>query len=310
MANTVTYRGKTYVQTDMTTGTQFDVQSLNNRKLEVGTFSMEIDSDDSTIVNFTRNEPMIYNQDGSPVGIYYVQNIKRTGPRSYRIDATTRLDILLGAEHMGGIYDAALASEVVTDICSPIPVKIDKAFASEKLSGYLPIATKRDNLAKVLFRLGAALKTMVDGSLRVTALSQRVKANIPDTLIYGNDADVDYDDKVTRVVLTEHQYIKGTETVNLFEGSNAAQTTLKFTEPVYDLVATGFTIVESGANYAVISAGSGTLTGKKYIHQTREVSREIQTAPTENVETVDDQTLVTILESAAVMDRLEQYLLR
>ena len=309
MANTVTYRGVTYPQADMTVGSQYDVQSLDNRKLEVGNFSFEIQSDDPTIVNFTRNEPLIYNHDGVTVGIYYVQNIKRTGTRSYRMDATTRLDILLGVDHFGGIYDAASAAEVITDICSPIPVQIDKAFAAAKLTGYLPIAPKRDNLAKVLFRLGAALKTKVDGSLHVTALKRSVRATIPATMIYGDDANVDYPDKVTRVVLTEHQYIQGADTVNLFEGSVAEQTTLKFTEPVYDLVATGFTIVESGANYAVISAGTGTLTGKKYIHQTREVSREIQTAPTEKVETVDDQTLVTILESSAILDRLEQYYL-
>lgn len=309
MANTVTYRGVTYTQAAMTVGSQYDVQALDNRRLEVGNFSFEIQSDDPTIVDFTRNEPLIYNRDGVTVGIYYVQNIKRTGTGSYRLDATTRLDILLGAQHMGGIYDAATASEVITEICSPIPVTVDKAFASEKLSGYLPIASKRDNLAKVLFRLGAALKTKVDGSLHVTALSRRVKATIPATLIYQDDANVDYPDKVTRVILTEHQYIQGTETVNLFEGSTTEQTLLKFTEPVYDLVATGVTVVESGANYAVISAGSGTLTGKKYIHQTREVSREIQTAPTEKVENVDDQTLVTILESSAILDRLEQYYL-
>lgn len=309
MANTVTYRGVTYPQSAMTVGTQFDVQSLDNRKLEVGNFSIEIDSDDPTIVNFNRNEPLIYNRDGVTVAIYYVQNIKRVGKRSYRIDATTRLDLLLGVEHLGGIYDAAPAAEVITDICSPIPVQIDKAFAEAKLTGYLPIASKRDNLAKVLFRLGAALKTKVDGSLHVTSLRRGVKATIPATRIYADDADVDYPDKVTRVVLTEHQYIQGTETVNLFEGSSAEQTTLKFTEPVYDLAATGFTIVESGANYAVISAGTGTLTGTKYIHQTREVSREIQPAPTEKVETVNDQTLVTILESSAILDRLEQYYL-
>ena len=309
MANTVTYRGVTYPQADMTVGSQYDVQSLDNRKLEVGNFSFEIQSDDPTIVNFTRNEPLIYNRDGVTVGIYYVQNIKRTGTRSYRIDATTRLDILLGVDHFGGIYDAASAAEVITDICSPIPVQIDKAFAAAKLTGYLPIASKRDNLAKVLFRLGAALKTKVDGSLHVTALKRSVRATIPATMIYGDDADVDYPDKVTRVVLTEHQYIQGEETVNLFEGATTEQTTLKFTEPVYDLEATGFTIVESGANYAVISAGTGTLTGKKYIHQTREVSREVQSAPTEKVETVDDQALVTILESSAILDRLEQYYL-
>ena len=34
MANTVTYRGVTYTQADMTVGTQYDVQSLDNRLLK------------------------------------------------------------------------------------------------------------------------------------------------------------------------------------------------------------------------------------------------------------------------------------
>ena len=63
-------------------------------------------------------------------------------------------------------------------------------------------------------------------------------------------------------------------------------------------------IQASGANWARVSAGSGTLTGKTYIHNTRQVSKAVQEANTPNVKTVEDATLVSLANSTAVAQRL------
>ena len=109
------------------------------------------------------------------------------------------------------------------------------------------------------------------------------------------------------VIVTEHQYVPWTEEKQLFEGTAQAGDVITFDEPMHGLVAQGFTIQASGANWARVSAGSGTLTGKTYIHNTRQVSKAVQAANTPNVKTVEDATLVSLANSTAVAQRLADY---
>src|SRR5699024_2324702 len=61
-----------------------------------------------------------------------------------------------------------------------------------------------------------------------------------------------------------------------------------------------------GANYAVVSAGTGTLTGIKYVHTVRKVQRHITDVAT-NVQTVEDATLVSLVNSNSIADKLVSY---
>ena len=83
--------------------------------------------------------------------------------------------------------------------------------------------------------------------------------------------------------MLEHQYIKGTEEVTLFEGVAEEGDIIQFEEPAYGLEASGFSVQSSGANYAVLSAGTGTLTGKKYVHMTRDVRVPVSEDEVSNV---------------------------
>lgn len=65
--------------------------------------------------------------------------------------------------------------------------------------------------------------------------------------------------------------------------------------------------MESNANYAKITAGNGTLIGSAYIHNTRQVSADVSQAAEPNVVTVSDATLVSLVNSSDVAQRLAQY---
>ena len=113
---------------------------------------------------------------------------------------------------------------------------------------------------------------------------------------------------MTAVSVTEHQYFQGGETKELFEGSTQSGDIITFNEPAYDLTAEGFTILESGANYAKVSSGTGKLTGKTYIHNTRQVTVEVTPGPVENIKTpTGNPTLVSLVNSYAVAQRLAAY---
>ena len=82
---------------------------------------------------------------------------------------------------------------------------------------------------------------------------------------------------------------------------------IEFDEPAHTLTAEGFTVLESGANYVVLSAGTGKLTGKSYVHNRRVVTRTVTEGAAENVEEIADATLVSLVNSSAVAQRMASY---
>lgn len=280
--------------------------SLLSDSLEANTFSADVTCPDRSILDFERNTPLVYSRAGRQLGIFYVQDITRIGPASYTISATSAIGMLVEGLHYGGIYSGETVAELLPGICGSVPYEIKGNLQNIALYGWLPAASPRDNLSQVLFAIGATVKTDLDGVLRIEGLWDGVSGSIGENRLYQGQR-VEYAAKVTRVVVTEHQYIEGTEETEVFSGTAQAGDVITFSEPLHSLSATGFTITESGANYAVLSAGTGVLSGKSYIHNTRQVSRDVSQSSTENVVTVEDATLVSLVNSVSVAERLAAY---
>ena len=177
----------------------------------------------------------------------------------------------------------------------------------DSVYGWLPIASARDSLVQVLFAIGAWLHTDENGTLRVQKLWDGTASIIGPGSVHAANIQVKYLDPVSAVAVTEHQYIAGTEDVTLFEGTAQQGDVIEFDEPAHTLTAEGFTILESGANYAVLSAGTGKLTGKSYVHNRRVVTRTVTEGAAENVEEIADATLVSLVNSSAVAQRMAAY---
>lgn len=306
MSHSIVYESWTFPADKIKEGNLYLATSLLASSLEVNSFVPVVECDDPAILDFQRNAKLLYYAEPGRPMVFRVQNIKRVGPKLYEITATSTLGLLTEGQHMGGIYTGQEAEEVILDICGTVPVEIKNNLKKIKLYGWLPIAAPRDNLAQVLFAIGAALKTDLDGVLRVETLWDGISGQVPQDNMY-TDANVDYSARITQVIVTEHQYIPWTEEKQLFEGTAQAGDVITFDEPMHDLAAEGFTILASGANWAKVSAGSGTLTGKTYIHNTRQVSKAVQEAGTPNVKTVENATLVSLANSSAVAQRLADY---
>lgn len=280
--------------------------SLMSDALETNTFTATVECTDKNIINFERNTPLTYYYNNLKKGIFYVQSITRDGPKTYTIYATSAIGLLIEARHYGGIYTGQTVAEVLPSICGTVPYVVKTNLRDIALYGWLPVASSRDNLSQVLFAIGASIRTDLDGVLHIETLWDGIVGNIGKDRLY-NGAQVNYDAKVTQVVVTEHQYMEGGDEENLFEGTAAEGDIITFDDPMYDLTPSGLTILESGANYAKVSAGTGTLTGRKYIHNTREVTRAVSQANEPNVITVTDATLVSLVNSVAVAERLVNY---
>lgn len=293
-------------------------QSLSCESISADTLTVVVRCDDPSIMSFQKNDAIRFweNDSNASMQTYYLRSIERTGATAYKIVAWSAVGLLATIPHKGGIYTGQTVSDVIPDICGSVPVVVKSVFANVKLYGWLPYCqpktngqgkSARDNLAQVLFAIGAYLTTDLNGVLHIDSLWDGTASVIQGNRMYLNGGKVGYSDPISAVTVTEHQYVAGTETKELFSGTAQNGDIITFFEPMHSLSATGFTILESGANYAKISAGAGALTGKAYIHNTRLITQPVTAGAVENIKSVTDATLVSLVNSYAVAKRLADY---
>lgn len=291
----------------------FQEVALDESSLSFDTVSVEVCTTTigTQLSALPNNTPIIVYRGGEIKARFVSSGVSRIGPVTYQLTGRSPMGALTGMVHTGGIYTGQTVEEVVKEICGNIPSLIKSVYAGVKLYGWLPYAdgkerSARDNLAQVLFAIGAYLRTDLNGVLRIEPLWDGTASLINVDRSYTGGT-VKYDSPISAVTVTEHQYVAGTETKELFSGTAQNGDIITFSEPMHSLSATGFTIFESGANYAKISAGTGALTGKAYIHNTRLITQPVTAGAVENIKSVTDATLVSLVNSYAVAKRLADY---
>ena len=291
----------------------FQEVALDESSLSFDTVSVEVCTTTigAQLSALPNNTPIVVYRGGEIKARFVSSGVSRIGPVTYQLTGRSPMGALTGMVHAGGIYTGQTVEEVVKEICGNIPSLIKSVYAGVKLYGWLPYAdgkerSARDNLAQVLFAIGAYLRTDLNGVLRVEPLWDGTASLIDVDRSYTGGT-VKYDSPISAVTVTEHQYVAGTEVKELFSGTAQNGDIITFSEPMHSLSATGFTILESGANYAKISAGTGALTGKAYIHNTRLITQPVTAGAAENVKSVTDATLVSLVNSYAVAKRLADY---
>nr|DAE19464.1 MAG TPA: hypothetical protein [Podoviridae sp. ctyDR6] len=314
----ITYKNWTFLFSQTESAKPTREQSLSCESISADTLTAVVRCNDPTIMAFAKNDPIRVweNDSDASMQTYYLRSITRTGATSYRLVAWSAVGLLAAMAHKGGIYTGQTVAEVVKEICGNVPVVVKSVFANTKLYGWLPYCqpkadrrgkSARDNLVQVLFAIGAYLTTDLNGVLHIDALWDGASSTIGSNRMYASGGKVSYSDPVSAVTVTEHQYIAGTDEKELFSGTSQQGDIITFSEPMHSLTATGFTLLESGANYAKISSGSGSLKGKTYIHNTRLVTQTVTENAAENVKSVTDATLVSLVNSSAVAKRLADY---
>lgn len=291
----------------------FQEVALDESSLSFDTVSVEVCTKTigAQLSALPNNTPIIVYRSGEIKARFVSSGVSRIGPVTYQLTGRSPMGALTGMVHAGGIYTGQTVEEVVKEICGNIHSLIKSVYAGVKLYGWLPYAdgkerSARDNLAQVLFAIGAYLRTDLNGVLRIEPLWDGTASLIDVDRSYTGGT-VKYDSPISAVTVTEHQYVAGTEAKELFSGTAQNGDIITFSEPMHSLSATGFTILESGANYAKISAGTGALTGKVYIHNTRLITQPVTAGAVENVKSVTDATLVSLVNSYAVAKRLADY---
>lgn len=262
---------------------------------------------------------------GTPVYYYddtelkvkaYTKNVDRIGPVTYRLNCISAVGLLENQRHFGGLYTGQTFGTVLAEIIDDIvPYTVDADVASIQIFNWLPVATRRSNLHELLFSSGVMVGRNNAGDMHFQYLTNDTSSVVPPGRIYINGS-IDYSSPASMAQITEHSYIAlaGDEVVTEYDntdGSETANNTLLIFQnaPLHDLTTTGtLTISDSDVNWAIIS-GTGTLTGKKYTHSTRVLSKISPTADDqiENVAAVEGCTLINVLNSQNVAQRVLDY---
>lgn len=274
------------------------------------------------LLRYDYGAEVFYHHGDDLIGKFYLETIKRKGKNEYQFNCVSGVGLLLTDYHYGGVYTGQPMDEVVADIIHGIvPYTLDAELGATPLYGWLPKATRRNNLRDVLFAVGGQIRKDTAGQINIVPMSAGTPYEIvPDEMYIGGS--VTGGNPASAVQITEHAYIAlpTDDPVTLFDGEAAADTIVtpngrtvagvlvEFGEPVHDLTATNTTILESGANYAVLSQSpAATLVGLRYTHTERIISRRGSTAASPNVVPSSACKLVNLLNAENVADRVMAY---
>ena len=137
--------------------TSVDVVGAN---LSWDEFSAEVYGEVS-LLDTPYGTPIYFYRGEALEGKFYVQNIVRVGATRYQINAISGIGLLDNQRHNGGLYTSSDNVTVGSLIADIVGNTFDYAFAtgvaSEMVIGWLPIASKRENLHKLTFAMGIAI---------------------------------------------------------------------------------------------------------------------------------------------------------
>ena len=255
--------------------------------------------------------PLWYFVDGVLMGKFFTKFVVQVGPNAFDFFAMSPIGVLEGQNHTGGVYAGQSWNEVAAEIIGgAVPFTVADEVAAIPVFGWLPKASRRDNLHELLFAYGVMAFKDEGGDLLFRFPDTDTVKAVPDGRIFFGGA-INYETPATRVEVAEHAFLKlpSDETEVLFDntdGSGVADwTTVDFrTAPIHDLEASGSLVIhESSVNHAVLS-GTGVLTGRRYTHTTKIIALDSGAVGENRTVSVTGRTLVNAANSQNVARRL------
>lgn len=294
-------------------------------ELSVDTMTVEILEKKGRTLKPQKNQRMELYRDDNLIAVQYISDFSREKRNDYTFkcqSAIGRLEDMF----LGGIYNEISARELLGNILDGFQFLVsasDFPEEAEKLTGYLPICTRREALQQIAFALGAVVSTRGDGIIRLLKLRDTVTSFGEDQIF--TDAKLTNEQKTASVKITVHQYIETEESETVLENVTVPSSGALFTfsEPHFGYWLEGIGpqggatgIEDYGANWVRLfgtkdgSSWSATVHAYKYQHLTtthERVNPEASAAEKGNVISVDKATLIHSGNVDATLDRLEAF---
>ena len=324
---TIKKGGDTFGADDVLALTYYVERSPVSETLSADTFSFEVDSQTVNFSAYKYGDELVFTEDSSVKGKFYFKSFKQLSPTRYLIECISAVGLMQTAEHKGGVYRGVSAGDLIADVLGAVPVnivsdpytysgivdyQIDAEVASVPLYGYLAYQKVAEALQQILFATGAGLMKNASGDVYFKYPRVSAASPISDDDVYVGGSIEDLA-PATAVTVAEHMFYALSSDIErvLFDNADgsgeAIHKEIVFDNPMHDLAVSGtLTIESSGVNYAVVT-GTGILTGKEYTHTKRVLNYPTGVTGAENVVSVENATLVSVVNSGNTARRVVSY---
>lgn len=177
---------------------------ISSTRLPISKLSWTLDSRDDVDYMFQLKQPVEVRNDGTLIGVYYVDSYKHTAPRVYPIECLDAIGVLNDMTFDGGVYSGKSAKTLAAELAAPFEVEFDEDVADTNVTGLLKAGTRRAALQQLLFVWGYCVSTDGRAGLRVFLPGTEAQSVPLSRTFLG--ASVTTDAAVTEVQVTAHTY--------------------------------------------------------------------------------------------------------
>lgn len=256
-------------------------------------------------------------EDNGSTYIFYVKSITRQSKYTYQIDCISAVGLLDTMQYDGGLWlytspttVQALMNSILSG--SGVSFSYDPAYASQRVSGWIPISTKREAIQNILFALGLNLLKRANGSIYVTGMDASTSTAIADERVYQGGKVVGRQ-AVSRVIVIEHDFVESNETEEIFKGDVIEPNTrIVFDKPYHNVVAvdgnSNPVSITAYTNYCIVhnTVNDVSITGQVYIDNRTEIENNLNN-DTDKVAKVEEAYLVNSMNAESVAQRVTNY---
>lgn len=261
------------------------------------------------------------------LGTYYYEDFEAPEAESSIVEMSciNIIGVIDQTEFKGGIYNEVTANTLISEILTSAGIDstewtIDSDLASKTLTGWLPICTHREALRQVVFVIGGIVDCTRNEKINIRSLSAA------QTAVYDQSRKITahkikFSSMVTGCEVSAHQYrpiyeFTEDETEIVNDTLSVGKHEIKFKEPMHDLkITTGTaTILESGANYAIINVTNEetvVLKGEEYYDNVTVYGYYNQNLPAHQKPNVisisENMTLISKENAPEVAQRIYEY---
>ena len=122
---------------------------------------------DINVAAFENGDEALYYDGNTLAGKYFFESVIQQGPERYKLTAVSIIGRLLNSRHYGGVYVGVPSSVIFEEILGDANYVLDPDVATATVTGYLPIAVRRDNLQQLLFATGSTVRVDDAGTIHV-----------------------------------------------------------------------------------------------------------------------------------------------
>ncbi len=248
-------------------------------------------------------------RDGRLLVSYGIESFSRQEKNRYTLRCRSAVGQLEDT-FLGGIYENAPIESVLEQILEGLEVQVEECLKDVRISGYLPVCTRRQALQQVAFAAGALVSTRGTRGILLRGIARQVDGSFQTQMLF-RDGVVQTDSGVSRLEAVAHKYTPTQTRETLVDGEHFSgeNVLLTFDTPHHSYTITGGRITEQGANHIRLTAnGAVTVTACTYSHTTVRHIRDLASRgafSADRIEKVEAATLIHSGNVQALLDRLD-----